>query len=148
MQLNNNLKVSFEVEKAYHQAEAIIAYPTRYTYGGGHPGFEPSTPPGSKEPAGYDCSGFASAVLHAGNLLGSKIALDTTEFLTWGEEGEGQLLTLWVRDDNVQHHCFLEFKKRANPNHTYCEAPHTGENCWWLTKETVTGFKPRHQRNT
>ena len=42
-----------------NEADSLIGKP--YVYGGGHSGWGPQ--------AGYDCSGFVSAVLHAGGYL-------------------------------------------------------------------------------
>jgi hypothetical protein len=87
-------------------------------------------------------SGFASAVLKAGGLLANppaKIALDVAGFERWGVPGQGEL-TVWVRNDSVQEHCFLEFK---GFQHRYCEASHPGTNCRWLEYETFTDFIPR-----
>jgi septal ring factor EnvC (AmiA/AmiB activator) len=62
-----------------------------YLYGGGH---------GSFEASGYDCSGSVSYALHGGGLLSSP--LDSTGFMTWGESGPGQWITVY-----------------SNPGHAY-----------------------------
>ena len=62
-----------------------------YLYGGGH---------GSFEASGYDCSGAVSYALHGGGLLSSP--LDSTGFMTWGEGGPGQWVTVY-----------------SNPGHAY-----------------------------
>lgn len=56
-----------------------------YVYGGGHGSF--SGP--------YDCSGFVSAILHAGGLTGSTMTTDSLK--GWGEEGAGKNVTIGVR---------------------------------------------------
>ena len=66
---------------------------TPYVYGGGH---------GSFESTGYDCSGSVSFALHGGGLLSSP--LDSTGFMTWGEPGPGQWITVY-----------------SNPGHAYME---------------------------
>jgi septal ring factor EnvC (AmiA/AmiB activator) len=55
-----------------------------YVYGGGH---------GSFEASGYDCSGSVSYALHGGGLLSSP--LDSTAFMTWGDSGPGQWITVY-----------------------------------------------------
>lgn len=56
-----------------------------YVYGGGHGSF-----------AGpYDCSGLVSAILHAGNFLGSPQSTDGLK--VFGEGGDGEFITIGVR---------------------------------------------------
>ena len=55
-----------------------------YKYGGGH---------GRWIDSGYDCSGSVSYALHGAGLL--KTALDSTGFMSWGEAGEGQWVTIY-----------------------------------------------------
>ncbi len=66
---------------------------TPYVYGGGH---------GSFEASGYDCSGSVSFALHGGGLLSAP--LDSTGFMTWGDPGPGQWITVY-----------------SNPGHAYME---------------------------
>lgn len=63
-----------------------------YLYGGGHGSFE--------SPGGYDCSGSISYALHGGGLLSTP--LDSTGFMTWGDPGPGQWITIY-----------------SNPGHAY-----------------------------
>ncbi len=63
-----------------------------YLYGGGHGSFD--------SPGGYDCSGSISYALHGGGLLSTP--LDSTGFMTWGESGPGQWITIY-----------------SNPGHAY-----------------------------
>jgi peptidoglycan hydrolase CwlO-like protein len=72
-------------------AAANVITNTPYIYGGGH---------GSFESTGYDCSGSVSYALHGGGFLASP--LDSTGFMTWGESGPGQWITVY-----------------ANPGHAY-----------------------------
>lgn len=57
-----------------------------YVYGGGHGGFH----------GPYDCSGYVSAILHAGGLL-SGGPMTTDGFKTYGEAGDGKRVTVGVR---------------------------------------------------
>jgi cell wall-associated NlpC family hydrolase len=58
---------------------------TPYLYGGGHGSFD--------SPGGYDCSGSVSFALHGGGLLSAP--LDSTGFMTWGDPGPGQWITVY-----------------------------------------------------
>jgi cell wall-associated NlpC family hydrolase len=78
-----------QVQQAISAANKIIGLP--YVYGGGHGAFAAS---------GYDCSGTVSYALHGANLLDSP--LDSSEFMTWGQRGKGQWITVY-----------------ANPGHAY-----------------------------
>ena len=68
-------------------ANSLIGKP--YVFGGGHAGFGPSS--------GYDCSGFVSAVLHAGGYLSAPA--DTTSLPSQAgiEAGPGQYVTIFDR---------------------------------------------------
>jgi peptidoglycan hydrolase CwlO-like protein len=77
------------VKDAIAAANAITNAP--YVYGGGH---------GSFESSGYDCSGSVSYALHGGGWLSAP--LDSTGFMTWGEPGPGNWITVY-----------------ANPGHAY-----------------------------
>jgi 3D (Asp-Asp-Asp) domain-containing protein len=59
-------------------------YP-KYVYGGGHGGFG----------GPYDCSGFVSAILHAGNFV--RTPMTTDGFKNWGKKGDGRRITVGVR---------------------------------------------------
>jgi cell wall-associated NlpC family hydrolase len=56
-----------------------------YKYGGGH---------GRWDDTGYDCSGSVSYALHAAALL--KSPLDSSSFMSWGEAGPGQWVTIYT----------------------------------------------------
>jgi hypothetical protein len=56
-----------------------------YKYGGGH---------GKWQDSGYDCSGSMSYALHGAGLLDE--ALDSTGFMSWGEPGKGQWVTIYA----------------------------------------------------
>jgi septal ring factor EnvC (AmiA/AmiB activator) len=58
---------------------------TPYVWGGGH---------GSFDSSGYDCSGSVSYALHGGGFLSSP--LDSTGFMTWGESGPGNWITVYA----------------------------------------------------
>ena len=70
-----------------NEANSLVGKP--YVYGGGHSGWGPQT--------GYDCSGFVSAVLHAGGYLTSPV--DTTALPSQAGmvSGPGQYVTVYDR---------------------------------------------------
>ena len=70
------------------KAREIDAAKKPYVWGGGHSSFD--------SPSGYDCSGAVSAVLGAGGFLDAP--LSTTGLQSFGESGEGELVTVYVRE--------------------------------------------------
>jgi hypothetical protein len=64
-------------------ANKIVGKP--YRYGGGH---------GVWEDSGYDCSGSESYALHGAGLVTR--ALNSTEFESWGEAGQGTWITSYA----------------------------------------------------
>ena len=71
------------VKKAIWAANRITNKP--YRYGGGHRQFRDS---------GYDCSGAVSYALRGGKLV--KRPLHSSAFLSWGERGPGQWITVYT----------------------------------------------------
>jgi cell wall-associated NlpC family hydrolase len=72
-----------EVAAVIAAANEIVGKP--YKYGGGH---------GDWEDSGYDCSGSESYALHGAGLVSRP--LNSTEFMSWGEPGEGQWITSYA----------------------------------------------------
>jgi cell wall-associated NlpC family hydrolase len=72
-----------EVAQVIAAANEIVGKP--YKYGGGH---------GDWEDSGYDCSGSESYALHGAGLVSRP--LNSTEFMSWGEDGEGQWITSYA----------------------------------------------------
>jgi cell wall-associated NlpC family hydrolase len=70
------------------EANALVGKP--YLWGGGHSGW------GSSK--GYDCSGFVSAVLHAGGYLSTPQDTATLPSAGGMEQGPGQYVTIYDRD--------------------------------------------------
>jgi Putative peptidoglycan binding domain len=115
---------------APEEVKAIIAAGNEiatkpYKYGGGH---------GRWDDTGYDCSGSISYVLHAAGLLDT--ALDSTGFMSWGERGRGEWVTI-----------------RANPSHAYMivaglrfdtSARRQTGNRWSDTMRSARGYHGRH----
>ena len=79
-----------EVVAVIAAANEIVGKP--YKYGGGH---------GDWEDSGYDCSGSESYALHGAGLVSRP--LNSTEFMSWGEPGEGQWITSYANSG----HSFL-----------------------------------------
>jgi cell wall-associated NlpC family hydrolase len=76
-----------QVQAMTNMANSLVGRP--YVIGGGHGGWGPSS--------GYDCSGFVSAVLHAGGYLNQPV--DTTALPNQAgmESGPGQYVTVYDR---------------------------------------------------
>jgi cell wall-associated NlpC family hydrolase len=70
------------------EANSLVGKP--YVWGGGHDGWDSSK--------GYDCSGFVSAVLHAGGYLSSPQDTATLPSAGGMEQGPGQYVTIYDRD--------------------------------------------------
>jgi cell wall-associated NlpC family hydrolase len=76
-----------QVQAMVNEANSLVGKP--YVYGGGHSGWGPQT--------GYDCSGFVSAVLHAGGYLSSPQDTVTLPSQPGMESGPGQYVTVYDR---------------------------------------------------
>jgi peptidoglycan hydrolase-like protein with peptidoglycan-binding domain len=77
------------------QVQAIIAAGNKiatkpYKYGGGH---------GTWEDSGYDCSGSMSYAFHGAGMLDT--ALDSSGFMSWGEAGKGQWVTIYAKGSHA-----------------------------------------------
>ena len=77
-----------QVQAMVNEADSLIGKP--YIYGGGHSGWGPQ--------AGYDCSGFVSAVLHAGGFLSEPQTTQTLPSQSGIESGPGQYVTIYDRN--------------------------------------------------
>jgi cell wall-associated NlpC family hydrolase len=77
-----------QVQAMVNEANSLIGKP--YIYGGGHSGWG--------EQAGYDCSGFVSAVLHAGGYLSEPQTTQTLPGQAGIESGPGQYVTIYDRN--------------------------------------------------
>jgi cell wall-associated NlpC family hydrolase len=76
-----------QLQAMTNMANSLVGKP--YVIGGGHGGWGPQS--------GYDCSGFVSAVLHAGGYLGQPV--DTTALPSQAgmQAGPGQYVTVYDR---------------------------------------------------
>ena len=70
-----------------NEANSLVGKP--YVYGGGHSGWAPQS--------GYDCSGFVSAVLHAGGYLTSPVDTTALPSQPGMVSGPGQYVTVYDR---------------------------------------------------
>jgi cell wall-associated NlpC family hydrolase len=81
-----------QLEAMIDEANSLVGKP--YIWGGGHSNWAPQ--------AGYDCSGFVSAVLHAGGYLSSPQDTATLPSASGIEPGPGQYVTIYDRDESGQ----------------------------------------------
>ena len=146
-----NADATRRVEAAYDEITRITIARVPYVYGGGHNAAFAGDP-------GYDCSSLLSRALHVAGLLGvPHVAwpLVTQGFEAWGDPGPGELLTIWVRDVPVQHHCFAQFALHTPERpHEFAQAAHPGTLVGWLSPEGIPwqlatfGFNARHWPGT
>jgi cell wall-associated NlpC family hydrolase len=76
-----------QVQAMINMANSLVGKP--YVYGGGHGSWAPQ--------AGYDCSGFVSAVLHAGGYLSQPVDTTALPQQSGMEPGPGQYVTVYDR---------------------------------------------------
>jgi cell wall-associated NlpC family hydrolase len=76
-----------KVQAMVNMANSLVGKP--YVWGGGHGGWGPQS--------GYDCSGFVSAVLHAGGYLSAPADTTSMPNQTGIEAGPGQYVTIYDR---------------------------------------------------
>jgi cell wall-associated NlpC family hydrolase len=87
------------IQSMVQEANSLIGKP--YVWGGGHNNFGPQS--------GYDCSGFVSAVLHAGGYLSSPQDTETLPSAAGMESGPGQYVTVYDRTTPGQEgHVIME----------------------------------------
>ena len=75
------------VQAMVNMADSLVGKP--YVWGGGHGGWGPQS--------GYDCSGFVSAVLHAGGYLSQPVDTTSLPQQPGMEPGPGQYVTVYDR---------------------------------------------------
>jgi cell wall-associated NlpC family hydrolase len=87
------------IQSMIQEANSLVGKP--YVWGGGHNNFGPQS--------GYDCSGFVSAVLHAGGYLTSPQDTETLPTAAGMESGPGQYVTVYDRTTPGQEgHVIME----------------------------------------
>lgn len=98
---------------------------------------------------GFDCSGFCSYV---GNELGIVSGrLTTGPFESWGEAGEGEILTFWVMDNGIpdQSHMYGSLKIGGKLRKFEAGGGTDGGPTGWRPSTSPIkrpGFKPRHAK--
>jgi cell wall-associated NlpC family hydrolase len=78
-----------QVQAMVGEANSLLGKP--YVWGGGHSGWSPQS--------GYDCSGFVSAVLHAGGYLSAPQDTQTLPSQPGIANGPGRYVTIYDRTD-------------------------------------------------
>jgi hypothetical protein len=105
-----------QVDQTYAAAVKISDKGYPYVYAGGHD---------AKFTAPYDCSGYVSAILHAGGMVSSPMA--SGGFDSWGVAGQGQIMTIWTNPNPGETgHVFIEFKLPAPVGHMQANTSHSG----------------------
>jgi cell wall-associated NlpC family hydrolase len=87
--LHRGTEAGRKVDAMFRTALSLDGKP--YVWGGGHGGWEPS--------AGYDCSGFVSAVLHSAGYLEAPVTTNALPSASGIEAGPGQFVTIFDRTD-------------------------------------------------
>jgi hypothetical protein len=114
-----------EVAAVIAAANEIVGKP--YRYGGGH---------GDWKDSGYDCSGSESYALHGADLVSR--ALNSTEFMSWGEPGRGTWITSYA---NSGHSFLVVAGLRFDTG--YNDSSSSGPK--WSTRMRPTrGYTARH----
>ena len=121
------------VKKLIAAGNRIVNKP--YKYGGGH---------AKVNDTGYDCSGTVSyALIKAGLLKG--YPLDSTGFMSWGEEGKGHWITIYAHGGHaylVVAGLRLDTGNRDRYVAKWGGAPGTGPR--WGKPRNPAGFTVRH----
>ena len=85
------------IQSMVAMANSLLGKP--YVWGGGHAGFVPN----ETSLSGFDCSGFVSAVLHAGGYLSAPQTTDTMPGQPGLVSGPGQYVTIYDRTGSDGH---------------------------------------------
>ena len=85
------------VQAMVNMANSLLGKP--YVWGGGHAGFVAN----EQSLSGFDCSGFVSAVLHAGGYLNAPQTTDTLPGQPGIASGPGQYVTIYDRTGSGGH---------------------------------------------
>ena len=109
-----------------------------YRYGGGHKT--------SFRDTGYDCSGSISYALHGGGLLDSP--LDSSSFMKWGEEGEGDWITIYTNPGHaymvVAGLRFDTSMRTPLAGSSRRHSSRVSSSRWSKTMRSSRGYKVRH----
>jgi len=106
-----------------------------YWWGGGH---------GTFNDGGYDCSGSVSYVLHAAGLL--KTAMDSSEFMAWGQRGLGTWITVYTNPG----HAFVQIAgirldtSAEGDSHPVAGTASGSGPRWRPLLNSTHGFRRRH----
>jgi hypothetical protein len=87
--LDRGTEAGRKVDAMFRTALSLDGKP--YVWGGGHGGWEPS--------AGYDCSGFVSAVLHSAGYLEAPATTNVLPASADIKKGPGEFVTIFDRTD-------------------------------------------------
>ena len=122
------------VRRVIEAGNQIIGKP--YRYGGGHKTFASMA---RRLDSGYDCSGSVSFALGGGRFLRSP--LNSTGFMSWGQEGPGQWITVYAHGGHaylVVAGLRLDTSLREDPSRTGPQ--------WSKRLRKQAAFQARHPR--
>lgn len=126
------------IKKMYKKAWEIDAKNYDYVGGGGHNSF-----------AGpYDCSGFASAVFHAGGKLSSPKTTYGLDDI--GQTGKGKYLTWYVHNvsDAMSSHVYLVFNMPGKGKELFEAGGSGGKTGKHPMRPPKSGYYPHHFPNS
>ncbi|HVV70952.1 MAG TPA: GDSL-type esterase/lipase family protein [Verrucomicrobiae bacterium] len=143
------------VEAAVQAAKLLSSYQIPYIWGGLHTtGDLDITDADKLKKLGADCSGSTSWVLHQAGMFPGTAAIESGDFSTWGQAGQGQEMTVWENPTHV----FIEFNVPGlghyEMNTSYGEANGLTSGSgpqffkWESGYTTTDGFTPRHYPGT
>lgn len=126
------------------EAERLDRLHLVYVWGGSH-GQSPTPLDGP-----FDCSSAVSHLLQVGGF--GNPTMDTIGLASWGEQGPGRWLTIYVKPYGPEAHTFIEFAPYiAPPDHRYwgTSATNPGGGPGWIPKSAfssayLAAFRRRH----
>lgn len=136
---------SASVQSVIQSAAELDGMRVPYNYGGGH--VTPAQPTSGQQGAypGLDCSSTVSWVLqHAGISVPT---LDSTGFMSWGDPGPGQFVTLYANPSHIFMSIVVNGRQRYFGTSGFGH-PQAGTGAAWFTMPVhdyyIAGFTQRH----
>jgi hypothetical protein len=121
---NGQAGANARVRRMEEMAKQLSTLGLYYSYGGGRVGGRIVQP--DRNAPWTDCSGGATYLLDVGGVKLKNDAGSTWSLATEGEAGEGEMFTLFIKNDPGDEHVICRFRLRPKPWHRG-EARHR----WW-----------------